>query len=333
MPTCIYCRDIKEPSQFNREHVVPEAFGRFEGALVLHDIVCVDCNDYFGRTLDRIISRGSAEGLQRYFWGVKHPSEIERFSYNNLRLSSEIPGDYHGALLTLFEDADAPKGVKAVPVAQVGFAEAEGDGFIHFSLAEVKAGVWKDDPRIDWRKGVKILGPGMEETRALLEAQGVQITKWREMTAPPVDGEEIEVTEEYRVSSEFQRAIAKICFNYAAYVHGAAFMLQEPFDDTRRFIREGVAPDFRVWGPKDTDIFPYESADHPGMSAIFHVVTVTKPLNADVVLGQVSLFNWLQWEVVLSTSPMRNLRRSGHLFNPSTLTVHELGHRGEGGSR
>ena len=63
------------------------------------------------------------------------------------------------------------------------------------------------------------------------------------------------------------------------------------------------------------------------MSAVFHVVTVTKPLNADIVLGQVSLFNWLQWEVVLSTSPMQDLRRSGHLFNASTLTVHELGHR------
>ena len=179
--TCIYCRSNQAHDEFNREHVVPEAFGRYKGALVLHDTVCIKCNDYFGRTLDRLLSRGTSEGLQRYFWGVKSPSEIERFCYDNVRLSTEIPGDYHGALLTLVEDAAARRGVKAVPISQVGFAEKEGRSFIYYPIADVQAGRWRDDPRIDWNRGVKILGPEMEETRSLLEAQGVEITNWREM--------------------------------------------------------------------------------------------------------------------------------------------------------
>jgi hypothetical protein len=293
--------------------------------------VCIKCNDYFGRTLDRLLSRGTSEGLQRYFWGVKSPSEIERFSYDNVRLSTEIPGDYHGALLTLVEDAAARRGVKAVPISQVGFAEKEGSSFIYYPIADVQAGRWRDDPRIDWNRGVKILGPEMEETRSLLEAQGVEITNWREMSAPPVDGEKINVTEEFRFSRAYQRAIAKICFNYAAYVHDAAFMLRQEFDDTRRFVREGIPPDFRMFGQKETDIVPYESANHAGMSAVFHVVTITKPFNANVVLGQITLFNWIQWEVVLSMSPVDELRPKGHVYNPRTLTVHELGHRGDDG--
>ena len=327
MPPCIYCRQDKPSLEFNREHVVPEAFGRFEGALVLHDTVCRDCNSYFGNTLDRILSRGSAEGLQRYFFGVRDPSEITRFSYDTVRLISEIPGDYQGVLLELVEDADATRGVRAVPAPQVGFAEQEGDGFLFFPVSEVRTGAWKNDPRIDWRRGVKILGADVDETKALLQTQGVELSTWREMTAPPVDGVEIDVTEEYQITEEYRRALAKICFNYAAFVHGADFVLQQEFDATRMFIREGVSPGFQVLGNRDDDIFPYESDDYPGMSPAIHVVTITKPLNADVVLGQLTLFNWPQWEVVLAPHPVSSVRHSGHLFNPNTLTVHELGHR------
>ena len=156
MPACIYCLEEKPEDQFNREHVIPESFGGFSDGLVLHNVVCEACNSYFGKTLDRILARGTPEGLQRYLWGVKDPEEVHKFEYHNLRLSADIPGDYEGALLGLAGDAQAPKGVRAVPITQVGFANRTDDRFTFFTLAEIKTGVWRDEQNLDWRKGVNV---------------------------------------------------------------------------------------------------------------------------------------------------------------------------------
>ena len=61
MSTCIYRRQSKGP--FTREHVVHDGFGKFQGALVIHDAVCHDCNQEFGRTIDLALTRSSAEAL------------------------------------------------------------------------------------------------------------------------------------------------------------------------------------------------------------------------------------------------------------------------------
>jgi len=328
MPVCMYCLVDKAESDFNREHVVPEAFGRFADAPVLHNAVCENCNSYFGETLDRILARGTPEGLQRYVWGVKDPRDVRRFEYHNLRLSADVPGDYAGALLHALDDTDAPRGLRTVPITQVGFANLDGDEFTFFPLAEVRVGGWRNESTLDWRKGVKIIGPDIEEARAVLEAQGVHITNWREMEAPPEPGTEIDVIELMKLTPELERAIAKIAFNYAAYTQVQGFALREQFHPIRRYIRYGEHPGYQVLGRKKTDIFTLESESHPGMVAVFHVVTITEPTNAEAVLAQVSLFNWMQWEVALSQVAAPSLRRIGHLFNIKTRTVHELGHRG-----
>ena len=78
MATCIYCRQSKGP--FTREHVVHDGFGRFQGALVIHNAVCHECNQEFSRTIDLALTRSSVEGYERYRFGVKKPAEIEKFS-------------------------------------------------------------------------------------------------------------------------------------------------------------------------------------------------------------------------------------------------------------
>src|SRR6187551_2390052 len=74
MPTCLYCRETKGAVLFNREHVVPESFGRFRQNFVLKNVVCRDCNDYFGRTLDLKLAPETIEGLDRYKVGGKSPT-------------------------------------------------------------------------------------------------------------------------------------------------------------------------------------------------------------------------------------------------------------------
>jgi hypothetical protein len=64
--TCLYCRETKDANVFNREHVLPEAFGKYEGNFVLKGVVCEACNTYFANHLDIKLARDSIEGLDRY---------------------------------------------------------------------------------------------------------------------------------------------------------------------------------------------------------------------------------------------------------------------------
>jgi hypothetical protein len=57
MPTRLYCREDKDRALFNREHVVPEAFGLFEENFVLHEVVCAACNKLLGDELDIALAR------------------------------------------------------------------------------------------------------------------------------------------------------------------------------------------------------------------------------------------------------------------------------------
>jgi hypothetical protein len=91
MMVCIYCKIEKSLDEFNREHVLPEGFGRFRNGLVLHDAVCRDCNTYFGEVLDSALARSSSEGLERYSWHVKPPKEVDRFKYGDVLIQLAAP--------------------------------------------------------------------------------------------------------------------------------------------------------------------------------------------------------------------------------------------------
>ena len=69
MPKCLDCHEVKEADAFNREHVIPEAFGRFEENMVLKLVVCETCNTYFANHLELRLARDSIEGLDRYEHG------------------------------------------------------------------------------------------------------------------------------------------------------------------------------------------------------------------------------------------------------------------------
>jgi hypothetical protein len=66
---CIYCRQT-DPDRFRGvEHVIPQGFGRFGSDTPTLDCVCDDCNAYFGRELDQLLTRDTYEGISRYSRG------------------------------------------------------------------------------------------------------------------------------------------------------------------------------------------------------------------------------------------------------------------------
>src|SRR5579859_6371288 len=72
MVSCVYCRASSD-AQFPKEHVVPEAFGRFYDNLTLAS-VCGACNTFFNRNLELFLARDSVEALLRGRYGLKAKS-------------------------------------------------------------------------------------------------------------------------------------------------------------------------------------------------------------------------------------------------------------------
>src|SRR5262249_31407947 len=80
MPVCIYCVTDKPGSAFTKtEHVLPQAFGRFRNSqdVTLQNMVCDDCNQFFGDTIDLYLARDTPDGLRRFLLGYRPPEEFK----------------------------------------------------------------------------------------------------------------------------------------------------------------------------------------------------------------------------------------------------------------
>jgi HNH endonuclease len=332
VPRCIYCLEAKLPAEFNREHVIPESCGRFRDTLVAHELVCAACNSHFGQTLDLTLARGTDEGLQRYLYGVKPKEEVERFRYDALTIHYQGEGDYHGAILRLTADPSAPNGFRAVPIDQIGFAMADGSGFEWMPLKEAYSGAWKERVDLDPRRGVRIYAEDHQAVREYLKAEGVDLPTWRQMVRPGDPNDEVLVQQVSRVTTDVERAIAKIAFNYLAVSNGAEFALRPEFDRIRRFIRLGEKQSEGFIHVDADDILPLPRP--PGTPEdhrpVVHIVTVEYSLHETSAIGQVSLFGGLRYVVCHAESPVPGLSRSGHLYNVADLSVARLGNKDDG---
>src|SRR5574341_545889 len=75
---CIYCLNDKPADAFTKaEHVMPQAFGRFQDNFTLNGIVCDDCNQYFGDNLEIDLGRDTVEGISRYEYGIRNPVDFK----------------------------------------------------------------------------------------------------------------------------------------------------------------------------------------------------------------------------------------------------------------
>lgn len=291
--SCIYCRATAPTVPFNREHVLQQGFGRFQGALVLQNSVCQPCNSFFSSTIDLALTRDSVEGLERYRWGIKTPREEER-----------------------------PLAARIVPSAAV--RRRDSDGFVSFSEREILSGEW-NTAAVDYTRGLKLFGSddATARMRAALEQQGVELD-YRPLTFVEPDPENTIVQYEFTIPAEVQRGIAKIAFNYLAYRRGASFVLVRAFDPIRRFIRMGVAPELP---PVDTahDV-PFRTSAPDGHVPVVHWVSLESHPDHRNLLGVVSLFTFLRHTVVLAEDfhgPWFDLPVA-HLYNPNKLTVSEI---------
>jgi hypothetical protein len=135
--TCLYCEETKPLSAFNREHVLSESFGRYEGNFVLMRLVCEECNSHFANNLELRLGRGSYEGIERFRLGIAPKSKTRGTTKNQRVVEARRDGGPHDGAFYEWQLSNA--GV-VVPVQQIGVATSEAGPFAWYRISECPTG-------------------------------------------------------------------------------------------------------------------------------------------------------------------------------------------------
>jgi HNH endonuclease len=319
--TCIYCSQVCDVSEFNTEHVIPQAFGRFEQNLTL-DCVCSECNAHFGRTIDLALGRDSIEALLRFFHDVKPASEGRELRQQRLTVTLGDDPDWTGCRLDVVEE-DEDAVVTLVPQVRFGL---RGGGWLFITEA-VLSDETKSLPEAIDPTNVRLISNSVdtdERLIAVLAKRGIRF-ETRSVSGPPPSMCGLAPLDvRMKFDQIILRSIGKIAFNYAASAAGAAFVLGDAFDVTRAYIRYGTQPPYPVVIPRSEPILADESPTERRARA--HLLTVGWAGEPNALVGQVSLFNGPTYSVSLARghSGLWLPIKSGHYFDLETRRIGPL---------
>jgi hypothetical protein len=310
---------------FNRDHVIPEAFGKFENNFVL-TCVCKSCNKFFGDEPELVLSRNSREAILRLHHGVKALAGTAQLKYDNAELTVNEPGPWRGARIILAADPTGTK-LDTRPLPQVAFKNEGDTDWMWFPEAAL------DDPAVvnPYRKPtalIQIIGPSqadLDRLTAKINAMGMNFNRKGQLTQPARDDGTILTKLASKVEDRILRAIGKIAGNYVAHIHGAPFFLRPDFDHYRNWVRYGSLP---PWGIPvvvvGTPILALESLQWRQTTG--HLVTFDWNRKGDGLFAQVSLFNDLNYKILMCfrySGLVQNIR-TGHHFDLQSRTISAL---------
>jgi hypothetical protein len=288
---CIYCRQpITRPP---REHVIPEAFGRFEHAPVLH-CVCARCNHFFSTELELVFARKSGEGYARLYSGLR--PEIARTPTTDVT-GIDLPGPWHGARVQI--RANPAGGVPIFEIVpQVAFKTANELLWIaerDLTPARVKAVSGQEIEA----KIVCNSDEEFERLAAKLKDLDIIPTILSRQDTKSFPVERLRVGIPYHVDHVMARCVAKIAFNYLAWTMGPPFLMNPCFDEVRAYILRGeFAPGQSFLSIRESSILSEEQIGPKVTGG--HVLAINWGLVPDQIIAYVSLFNSVHYSVVLS---------------------------------
>ena len=323
-PVCIYCRATGVP--FSREHVIPEAFGKFENNFVL-TFVCGACNQFFGDELELVLGRNSREAILRLHHGVKAPAGAAQLKYDNAELTVAEPGPWRGARIMLAADPTGRR-LDTRPQPQVGFkneGETDWKWVSEVALTDSIVDPYRKSPAL-----IQVIGPSQDDIDRLtakLNTLGINFNSKGLLPQPAREDGTMLTKLASKVEDRILRAIGKIAGNYVAHIHGAQFFLQADFDDYRNWVRYGTLPPWSI--PPvvvvTTPVLALDSSQWRQTNG--HLVTFDRNRQGDGLFAQVSLFNDLNYKILLCPRYSGLLRdiRVGHLFDLQSRTISALG--------
>ena len=247
---CIYCLQDKPPDGFKkREHVLPQCFGTFTPSnLILNEVVCDECNQYFGDHVELFLGRDTIEGIERYKHGIK-PGKQPKHKRLKFKIAE---GELTGIIITP-KYSGGGEIIDIEPVMQAGIYNITTNRFDYYEPGDIPTAetlkksvqdlknlrfdfITKDDAELQ-----KLL--------TILEEKGykkVKLEAFREWPEHVKKRNETLVAGEIRLDRVIYRGLCKIAFNYLAFVQGKAFVLSDDFNGIRDFIRNdcGDSHDF-----------------------------------------------------------------------------------------
>jgi hypothetical protein len=317
---CIYCLIDKALDDFKkREHIVPQAFGKFKNNHVLHNLVCDDCNSALGDSIELIYARDSLDGLLRTELKVKPERDFKSRGLNAKIKCIYKEGIFKGASCYL-EYSTEQQQIVAIPFPQVGFISQESQSYVYFrpiDFCNINPG------EFDFSKPFVNLGLSNEQIKKLSVQLGINksFTFQDELRMP----DELDVTVEEIFDDDYRRVIGKLAFNYFAQFNAKIAVRQE-FDKIRNFIRYGEDPEY--WIPriaKSQNSFLH-ILDDPSLKPIGHVITINKITELGIVLSELSIFNLSTYRVIISdkaSNIINDIVTKGHFYNLKSKEITE----------
>lgn len=290
MPSCIYCRE-SSPSNFPKEHVIPEAFGRFHDNLTL-TCVCGKCNTFFNQNLELFLARDSVEALLRVRYGLKPKSGKRNLGRKRLTIRVTSPGDWHGARV-IAERNEVGDEIKVWPLLQVGFQKAGESGREWFLESELDQTDNWERYRVD--ANTHIVGRPEAEVRRLVDKlRNLGIT-FKHQYPLENHGQFVKVYADSILDDAIYRCTAKIAFNFLAYLKGPDFCLLSDFDPIRSYIRHG----HKIAEPAViVTVNPILLGDSPTYRQTNgHVIIVDWNKSNEGIVCSFSLFNHLTYHI------------------------------------
>lgn len=244
--TCIYCKEEKEESEFNREHVVPRMMGRYTDGLVLSDHqVCQQCNSFFSKEIEDKIGLDSYEALLRMMSGIKKMKDGHRVRNNRLAITG-AEGIFNGLRFIPISDSNSPERVSFEIVPCVGFQKND-EEYDYFSIDEIPDATEEVMQRLKKYKSPIIqFGYEREQIDTVLREKGYlneKSTYSEKNIASEYSKSDFLSNIKFSIDSIVRRVCAKTIFNYLCWSNSAEFMLDSKFDALRNYIRYGVWDD------------------------------------------------------------------------------------------
>jgi hypothetical protein len=299
---CIYCKDPL-PSRTPREHVIPKGLtAGFSGNLTIR-CVCSKCNEYFGREFDSRFVEDTLLGVVRYLSGLKADTRRAR-----LPRATHFRGTYLKQHLDWRPD---PSGVgyTCQVAPQVGFATRESHGreWRYFRLDDLESA--RQDTTLDTStaKFVGLDAECGEKAKAALAAAGICPSQYSHdppclPNLPPGTGQaDVELVFHTLVDAAVKRCMAKMAFNYLAYVTEKRtgrtdWLMCEEFNAVRAFVRQPDGEPEPTIGLADVRLRCLSG----GKELVGHFAALTWERDGRDLVASVSLLSSLAWRVTLA---------------------------------
>lgn len=240
--TCIYCKQEKDESEFNREHVVPMMMGRYTDTFVLSEHqVCIECNSFFSKEIEDKIGLDSYEALLRMRLGNKRMSDGRRLRNNRLSIIG-AEGIFKGLRFLPIADSTNPERVSFEISSCIGLKKNENQ-YEYFSIEDIPMATEEVVQRLkEFELPIIQFGYESEKVISALREKGYinEKVKYTEQKISDIyEKDEFLTSIKFSVDSIVRRVCAKTIFNYLCWSNSADIMLDSKFDALRNYVRYG----------------------------------------------------------------------------------------------